>query len=106
MIQNIIATDIFQVLYAGFMAIFFMIAGFRLISGVLAIDISNELREKNAAVGMVVMGMFICVGLAVGLAVGLHSINPESTLMIPFVSRLKPVDEPYRRSCLKIVADC
>jgi len=63
-----------QVLHAfcaGAMAIFFAVAGFRLISGLIAIDIASELREKNFAVGLVVMGMFVCVGLAVGLSVGL-----------------------------------
>jgi|GEM_PF-3851701 len=70
-VQNIVFAEIIRIIYAGFMAIFFMIAGFRMISGLIAIDIAHELQEKNAAVGMVVMGMFICVGLAVGLSVGM-----------------------------------
>jgi len=69
--QNVMFAEIIRALCAGSIAIFFLISGFRLISGLIAVDIAYELREKNAAVGMAVMGMFICVGLAVGLSVGL-----------------------------------
>jgi len=70
---------IFQSIWANFLcaiaggslAIFFMIAGFRLLSGLFVLSISAELQEKNVAVGMAVMGMFIGIGLAVGLAIGL-----------------------------------
>ncbi len=68
---DVISMKLLYALISGCVTIFFMIAGFRFMSGLLAIDISHELREKNVAVGLVVMGMFICVGAAIGLSTGL-----------------------------------
>jgi len=69
--DNPLITKALIALYGGWIAIFFMVVGYRLLAGMMAFDISRELLEKNPAVGMVVLGMFIGLGLAVGLVVGL-----------------------------------
>jgi len=73
--ESAVFAKLVQILFSGCMALFFMIVGFKLLSGTLAIDIAHELQEKNAAVGLAVMGMLVCVGLAVGLTVGLLSLR-------------------------------
>ncbi len=69
--QHIMFTKMAMAIYGGIVAVFFMVVGFRFLAGMLALDISNELQEKNAAVGMAVMGMYIGIGVAIGIVVGL-----------------------------------
>ena len=49
----------------------FMIIGYKLFDGLTPFDTSKELAEKNIAVGMVVGSVFIGLGIAVGLVIGM-----------------------------------
>ena len=55
----------------GFITIFFMWFGYRLFDRVTHFDTSEALEKDNRAVGMVYMGIFIGVGIATGLVIGM-----------------------------------
>ena len=49
----------------------FMILGYKIFDKMTPFDTSKELAEKNIAVGMVVGSVFIGLGIAVGLVIGM-----------------------------------
>ena len=53
------------------LGIFAAIITYRLFSRVTHFDIPNELEKGNLAVGVVVCGIFIMIGLIVGLIIGM-----------------------------------
>jgi len=55
----------------GFVTVFFMWFGFKLFDRITHFDTSKEIAKDNRAVGLVVMGMFIGVGIAIGLVIGM-----------------------------------
>ena len=55
----------------GFVTIFFMWFGYKLFDKLTHFDTSEEIAKDNRAVGLVVMGIFIGVGVAIGLVVGM-----------------------------------
>lgn len=61
-------------LYAGLggvMTLFFMWMGCKLFNHIVCFNISEELRKGNTAVGLMIMGIFIGIGVAQGLVIGL-----------------------------------
>ncbi len=67
-------TIILNFIYAvigGFITIFFMWFGYKLFDKLTHFDTSEEIAKDNRAVGLVVMGIFIGVGVAIGLVVGM-----------------------------------
>ncbi len=63
-----------NVLYAmmgGFLTLFFMWLGCRIFNHMLCFNISEELSKGNIAVGLMVMGIFIGIGVANGMVIGL-----------------------------------
>ena len=63
-----------NVLYAmlgGFLTLFFMWLGCRLFNHMVCFNISEELSKGNIAVGLMMMGIFIGIGVANGLVIGL-----------------------------------
>lgn len=55
----------------GALTLFFMWLGCRIFNHMACFNLSEELRSGNTAVGMMVMGILIGVGIAMGLVVGL-----------------------------------
>ena len=55
---------------AGF-TIAFMALGFKLFDGMTPFDTPAELAKGNVAVGIVVGSMFVGVGIAIGLVIGM-----------------------------------
>ena len=55
----------------GFITIFFMCFGCKLFDKQTHFDTSEELAKDNRAVGLVVMGIFIGVGVAIRLVIGM-----------------------------------
>jgi len=55
----------------GIITLLFMFAGYKLFDRQTHFDTSKALAEGNRAVGLVVMGIFIGVGVAVGLVIGM-----------------------------------
>ena len=49
----------------------FMVAGFKLLDRITPFNTHDELEKGNQAVGTVVGAMFIGVGIAVGLVIGM-----------------------------------
>ncbi|MGD9369621.1 MAG: DUF350 domain-containing protein [Desulfobacteraceae bacterium] len=49
----------------------FMAAGYKLFDKLTPFDTSKQLAEKNTAVGIVVGAVFIGLGVAIGLVIGL-----------------------------------
>ncbi len=65
---------ILNLLYAfagGVLTLIFMWVGWIMLGRLTSIQISQELKKGNTAVGMMVMGIFIGMGVAMGLVVGL-----------------------------------
>lgn len=65
---------ILNFLYAGlggFLTIWFMKMGCRSFNKIVNFNISDELAKGNVAVGLMIAGMFIGIGTALGLVIGL-----------------------------------
>lgn len=63
-----------NVLYAamgGFLTLFFMWLGCKIFNHIVCFNISEELHKGNVAVGLMIMGIFIGIGVAQGLVIGL-----------------------------------
>jgi uncharacterized membrane protein YjfL (UPF0719 family) len=68
---GIVVTNFIYAIVGGFITIGFMMLGYRLTDNLTKFDTSAELAKGNAAVGQMVQGMFIGIGVAVGLVIGL-----------------------------------
>lgn len=55
----------------GVMTIFFMWMGCRVFGHIVSFSIQEKLAEGNIAVGLMMMGIFIGIGTALGLVIGL-----------------------------------
>lgn len=55
----------------GVMTLAFMWGGCKLFNRTVCFNISEELARGNTAVGMMIMGLFIGIGVATGLVIGL-----------------------------------
>lgn len=55
----------------GFLTIGFMKLGCRSFNRIVSFNISDELAKGNIAVGLMICGMFIGIGIATGLVIGL-----------------------------------
>ena len=65
---------ILNVIYAcmgGFLTLTFMWLGCKVFSHIVNFSIPDELSKGNMAVGMMIMGIFIGIGTAMGLVIGL-----------------------------------
>jgi hypothetical protein len=68
---GIVVTNFIYAIAGGFITIGFMVLGYWLSDKLTAFDTSAELAKGNRAVGQMVQGMFIGIGVAVGLVIGL-----------------------------------
>jgi uncharacterized membrane protein YjfL (UPF0719 family) len=55
----------------GFLTLFFMWLGCKIFNHMVCFSISEELSKGNVAVGLMIMGIFIGIGIANGLVIGL-----------------------------------
>jgi len=65
---------ILNILYAcmgGVLTLLFMWLGCKVFSHIVSFNIPEELAKGNQAVGSMIMGMFIGIGTAMGLVIGL-----------------------------------
>ena len=67
----VIALNIAYSVIGGIITLLFMYAGYKLFDKLTRFDTSKELEKGNLAVGVVVLGIFGGVGIAIGLVVGL-----------------------------------
>lgn len=66
-----IVLNLIYVATGGLMTLFFMWMGCKLFSHIVSFNIPDKLAEGNLAVGMMIAGMFIGIGTALGLVIGL-----------------------------------
>jgi len=59
------------VVLGGVLTLLFMKLGCSMFNKIVSFNISDELGKGNVAVGLMVMGLFIGVGTALGLVIGL-----------------------------------
>lgn len=63
--------NIIYVATGGIMVLFFMWMGCKLFSHIVNFSIPDKLAEGNIAVGIMIAGMFIGIGTALGLVIGM-----------------------------------
>jgi uncharacterized membrane protein YjfL (UPF0719 family) len=68
---NIVLLNFIYAVIGGTINIFFMFVGYKIIDRLTRFNTSDELAKGNQAVGFMVQGMFIGIGVAVGLVIGL-----------------------------------
>lgn len=69
--SNIVLLNFIYAIIGGAITIFFMFVGYKIIDRLTRFNTSDELAKANQAVGYMVQGMFIGIGVAVGLVIGL-----------------------------------
>jgi uncharacterized membrane protein YjfL (UPF0719 family) len=68
---GIVVTNFIYAIAGGLLTIGFMVLAYWLSDKLTSFDTSAELAKGNRAVGSMVQGMFIGIGVAVGLVIGL-----------------------------------
>ena len=58
-------------IFGAILTIAFMLIGYQVFDKITPFDTSKQLAEKNVAVGIVVGSIFIGLGVAVGLVIGM-----------------------------------
>lgn len=66
-----ILLNFLYVVLGGVLTLLFMKLGCSMFNKIVNFNISDELGKGNIAVGLMVMGLFIGVGTALGLVIGL-----------------------------------
>ena len=66
-----IVLNFLYVILGGFLTLLFMKLGCSMFNKIVTFNISDELGKGNVAVGLMVMGLFIGIGVALGLVIGL-----------------------------------
>lgn len=67
----IVVSNFTYAILGAVLTILFMVLGYKVLDWITPFDTSKQLGEGNVAVGIVVGSMFVGLGIAVGLVVGL-----------------------------------
>lgn len=67
----IVISNFTYAILGALLTILFMVLGYKILDWITPFDTSKQLGEGNVAVGLVVGAMFVGLGIAVGLVVGL-----------------------------------
>lgn len=59
------------VIVGGLLTLGFMWMGCKMFNRIVSFNIGEELARGNTAVGLMIMGMYIGIGIAMGLVIGL-----------------------------------
>ena len=70
MLDPIVLNFVYAI-FGGILTLFFMWLGCKMFNRVVHFSIAEELHKGNLAVGLMVMGIFIGIGTALGLVIGL-----------------------------------
>ena len=68
---GIIAANFLYAIFGVILTLIFMLLGFKLFDRVTPFDTSTQLAANNIAIGIVVGSIFIGLGIAVGLVMGM-----------------------------------
>ena len=67
----IVVSNFTYAILGALLTILFMVLGYKIMDWITPFDTSKQLGEGNVAVGMVIGSMFVGLGIAVGLVIGL-----------------------------------
>jgi len=67
----IVVSNFTYAILGALLTILFMVLGYKILDWITPFDTSKQLGEGNVAIGIVVGSMFVGLGIAVGLVVGL-----------------------------------
>jgi uncharacterized membrane protein YjfL (UPF0719 family) len=67
----IVVSNFTYAILGALLTILFMVLGYKTLDWITPFDTSKQLGEGNVAIGIVVGSMFVGLGIAVGLVVGL-----------------------------------
>ena len=67
----IVVANFTYAILGALLTILFMVFGYKILDWITPFDTSKQLGEGNVAIGMVIGSMFVGLGIAVGLVVGL-----------------------------------
>ena len=67
----IVVSNFTYAILGALLTILFMVLGYKILDWITPFDTSKQLGEGNIAVGVVIGSMFVGLGTAVGLVVGL-----------------------------------
>ena len=68
---SIILLNFFYAVLGAVLTIAFMLIGYKIFDKLTPFDTSKQLAENNVAVGIVVGSIFVGLGVAVGLVIGM-----------------------------------
>ncbi len=68
---SIIFLNLGYTVIGALLTILFMVAGYKLFDRITPFNTADELARKNLAVGVVVGAIFVGLGIAVGLVIGM-----------------------------------
>ncbi len=68
---SIVLMNLGYAVIGAVLTLLFMVLGYWLFNRITPFDTAGQLAEKNLAVGVVVGSMFIGLGIAVGLVIGM-----------------------------------
>ncbi len=68
---TIILLNLFYAIVGALLTLCFMISGYKLFDKITPFDTSRQLGDKNIAVGIVIGSIFIGMGIAIGLVIGM-----------------------------------
>ncbi len=67
----IVVSNFAYAILGALLTIVLMVLGYKILDWITPFDTSKQLGEGNVAIGMVIGSMFVGLGIAVGLVVGL-----------------------------------
>jgi len=67
----IVVSNFTYAILGALLTILFMVLGYKILDCITPFDTSKQLGEGNIAIGIVIGSMFVGLGIAVGLVVGL-----------------------------------
>jgi uncharacterized membrane protein YjfL (UPF0719 family) len=67
----IVVSNFIYAILGALLTILFMVLGYKILDWITPFDTSKHLAEGNVAIGIVIGSMFVGLGIAVGLVVGL-----------------------------------
>jgi len=67
----IVVSNFTYAILGALLTILFMVLGYKILDWITPFDTSKQLGEGNIAIGIVIGSMFVGLGIAVGLVVGL-----------------------------------
>ena len=68
---TIVAANFAYAILGALLTIALMVLGYKILDWITPFDTSKQLGEGNVAIGVVIGSMFVGLGIAVGLVVGL-----------------------------------